>query len=1562
MNSFNSTKRSQLFAGASIAILAASMIAASAQAQQIETSTNLNSTISAHVTGGDTTPQSNTGAILGENIEFDATTENDGATTNGVFENNANTADATASANRNGVSASLANIGSSGTLLGGDDGIALSAVSENTGATASVTALNTLADIGTTLTDFATGSVDVSNNTASSTAVINDGSNTFAMSITGSEPVGYNNLATANAAVTTDLSGSAANVADLAGTLLVSSVQVADATVDSGAVTFDSTTFVRIDTTEDADVTGTATLDGNDVTATFTANARTASIGLAADDASTSVTAAISNAQIFDANADDSAALVDDNTVRADISGPDGVITTSFVDSSLSVASNTIAAAANGNTATTQIALADGLAYNTVAGNIASATIDEVGEVVDEVEKLADVIASAGLVGVNTQTVANGTLLSRANDSLVEVDVASPESSSIDVSTNRLTSAATGNNLTAGIASGDSSAVFDASAVLASRQQLDSVSVIAQGLNSDILVDVGGDGNAATFADSTITVASNVLASSALGNRARQTIALEATSLNATTDSSAVLLVELTPVEDAGEAAVSADGSVIIASAMINTAASVSANNVSNDIDVSTDDNANGSAENTSVLVTANTQQAFATGSDAGNSLSLTGVNVGSGAGIANLQTNDATSTVSATQTASIDVFYTGNLDSGSSEISGNNASAIARGTVAANTLTVDAQILALGANGAVTDSRPESLDATATAAFGVVNAQRVLADVTATSQPDDTNSFRMDLQGDLDNANTVVNANTLMAQAQGTVATNAVSLDVGTLTSVDSEGDAAIANLQNVSGADILATVNGDDSSPVIETEIDLSVLSSSVETSNNRIMASAESARASNVLTVSGTSLSGNAITARSEAYPDSDRNTVNAQFGVANTQVAGTGTVIASLRETTGDAFADSSAVVTDLNGAVTSSSIESNGNLLQALSSSNRATNAVSVDGTTLNRVTAGLANAQVSTQDVSALVGFAGTVDVEGFSVEAIVEEGIARGNLDGLSDDQRAAFLAEFEDAPGFALNDVTDEFSFESLGDGVLNLRVDGTIGSFNAGGVLVDVEGVVSSSTIAVEGNAVQGSAIGNSASNSVTVASTSADGNMGIANSEGWVNAAGDPESEAVADTSLASIQLLLVGSSSTTEVFTTFAIDGALDTAITDSSLSVSGNSAYGEAIGNTVTNSLTVAGTDLAGTATSGGLTSVQDGATADISASSTMDVASNVVSSGSNIAMDRNANSALGVVNNSTNTLTASSTNSTSVAQATGNSDVADGDNAEGDASFVLINAQNATGTLDTSATTSVYNIGSNDEATTGLVNGSVSMSNNATRSESTANRSANTVSVGADANLGASALLLNQQSSSTATVATATSNVAFAVAGTTTATESLDTSSVSVEGNTTLALARGNSASNTLNYTAGANYTGAAANATTTSLDNSVLANAALFNDQSNTGAVSATAAGGTSIALNATSAATDAGVLNASVSNSNNSTTAFAVGNTAANTVMLSALNTGMANVALGNQQTNTGAVTATASTVTYSISSLGTFGTSSFVNSGNAASATAIGNSSVSVIGAR
>lgn len=1584
-NKINSRSHSHLFTGASTAIMATAMMSVPANAQSIVTAPTFNSVLEAHTTMGNTTPQVNSGAIDANNTSFDGSITNNGVS-NGVFENNNNAATATAIANRNGVAASLETIGSS-TLP--DDGIALSGVSVNSGA---VTASATDANIGINATDFATGSVDVVGNTASSSATINEGSATYALAITGSEPVGYGNLATDNAAVTTDLSGSADNVAALDGTLLVSSVQIATAADSSGAVTSSSDTFLNIATTADATVNGTATLDSNTASSSFTANTRSASIGLAADDSNTSVTAAMSNAQLFDANVSgDAAALTSGTTISATIArdGTAPTQTTSFDDSSLSVSTNVVSAAAQGNIASTNITLADGLAYNTAAGNTASASIDDTAA--DDGDKLADISAIGGLIGVNTQVVQDGVLEAEVTSTSIAATVQSLDGSNVDVSGNRTLATATGNDVTAQIASGASSATFDASAVLASRQQLDDAGVTANASSSSVSVTVGDANASSEFVDSSVTLGGNIQAASATGSRARQSIDLEATALNANDAGSATLSIDQTPA--AGDEAVSAAGAVVIASAMINQGSAVSATNTGAVIEFDAAD----TATNTTTAIAGNAQQAFAVGSDAGNSLSLTGTDVGSGAGIANLQTNDATSSVTAAQTGTIDATFAGSLVASSAEITGNNQSAIARGTVSSNNLSVDAQTVALGAGGTATTSTPNSLNADATAAFGVVNVQQVLAGVTASIEPTGTNAYRMQVNGGVTDASAIVNNNTMMAQAQGAVTANSISLDVGTLTSTDSSGDAVIANLQNVSGANILATANGDADS-VIETQIGGAALRSSIETSGNRVTASAEAARASNVLTVTGTSLSGSGLNAVSNGDPDNDINSVTAQFGVANTQVAGTGNVTSSLRETAAGGFASSSAVVTDLDGAVTTTSVASNGNLLQALSSSNRATNAVSLEGASLSQVTAGLSNVQASSQDVSALIGFEGTDATAGTSALTVTNSGtgtfssgysISAGGLVTNTSGAAVSFTlsspltaaeAAFLTARGFTgattggstisiPNAGSADFSAftnyvaNTSGSTVVTFTgftIPGTAGTpatYNSGGVFIDAEGAITSSTIAVEGNAVQGSSIGNSAANSVTIAANSADGVAAIGTGEVVIGA--NPEATADADTTLASTQTLEAGSSSLTEVYTTFGIDAALGTAITDSSLSVADNSVYGEAIGNTVSNTLRVAGNDLAGTATSGVLSNSQDATSADIAATTDMDVASNVVSAGSTIALDRNVNNALGLVNNATNTLVASSTNSTSTAQANATSDTATSQNAIADGSFALVSGQRATGTLNTSATTSVFNVGLVDAATDGISNGTVSMSDNVTRAESTANRAANTMSVGAEASLGSTASLLNQQMSSTTTVANATSNIRMGVNGTSPL-ESLDTSSASIEGNSTLALARGNSASNTLNYSAGATYTAATGSATLSGTTTSAQANAALLNDQMNSGSVTANATGTTSIVLNATSGGTAAGVLNSAVNNNNNNVTAFAVGNTVTNTIMVGAQTAGMPNVALGNQQRNTGAVTANATSVTYTIGSNGTVLGSTMQNSGNAASATAIGNSSVSVVG--
>lgn len=1561
MNSNIKNKRSQLVGGASSAIIASMLIAVPASAQVSAPSINVDdvdytSQVVANVVGGDAAPQVNTAEIT-TNANSTATITNDGVTT-GTLENNSNTLDATAIANRNGVTASLDTIDST---TGNDDGLAVStvSVSEETRVTAVAGT-----DTGIDATDFSSGALDVIGNAAAAAVVVNEGSGEYAITVSGSEPNGYTTLATTNADVVADLSGSAADLVASNGVVQVSSVQLsgADTSSQNAGVTT-SSIDVFADTSEgtDADITAAVTVEDNALTADFTGNARDASIALAADDANTSVTAAVTNVQRYDAT-DDSFdnAYVFGSAIEAfvDSSGNIGSDVLTLRDGSVSVSSNELAATAEGNTATTSISLADGLAYDGAAANSATATIDE--RLADT--KLADVAADAGFVGANTQVAEDGSIISNVSASDVTAQVQGTVGSNVTVAGNRMVSSASGNDVTASIESGENSALFDGSAALASRQELQAADVTATMIFTNTIEAQVGYDNGASFADSTVTIDQNIQAASATGNTSRQSIDLAATSLNAGDDTGVSLRADTLPAGDASLA--SADGAIVIANAMINTDSDVTANIDDARIYLDANDSDLGESFNTATAITDNVQQAFATGSDAGNSISLTGVDVGAAAGIVNVQSNDSTSDVSAYLTAEIESYNNANIESASAEVSGNTQSAVARGVVASNTLSVDAQTVDVDVLADDTANTNEfgpggTVVRADDVAYGMINAQEVDGDVTATVDPDNI-MVNLQLSDDAYDSTLALENNSVVAQAQGAVATNAATLEIGSLTSSDiggeGEGYASVSNLQQLGENSVVATASGE-GSEVMLTELS-DAFTSNISTSSNRVAAIAEGSRANNSLSIVATEVEGLADAGNSDVYDLV--NDVDATFALANTQESQVGSITATLRDSDpASSFLDSSAIVTDLSNSVDQSSVATDNNLLQALASSNKATNSLSLDTVTLTNSSSGLANLQVSEKDVSALIGYEGNSGITPFSVTGIVTAGVWEGNLSTLTADQLTAFQNAYNGQTNYSYNAGTGDVSFDSVGDGSLTLPVGGSAGSYNSGGVMTFVDGNITSGTVTVDGNAVQGSAIGNSATNQMAVTATSFDGDDSYGNTEVFTDAGGNPEAMADGDASLASNQE--VDGDIESRIYTTFGIDGGLDDTISNSSLSVSDNSAYSESIGNTVANSLTVAGTDMDNDATSGSLASSQDGGTSSITAFSDMEVVSNAVSTGSNVDVDGNTNNALAVTNNASNTVIASATNSASSGQATAFSDVQDGTPATTSSSFALNNGQSASGSLTADARTSVTNVEAIDTETTGIVDGSVSMSSNMTRAEATVNRASNTLSVGADADLGSTGALVNQQSSSVDAQALASSNIVLGVHGDATdPVQSINSSSAAVEGNMTIALARGNSTSNMLNYTSGSTYSAQENNATLSGSSANAVADAALLNDQQNSGLVSAVANASNRIVLNGQNAPTAAGVLNGTVSNSNNTVAAFAYGNSASNTVMLSSLNTGMANVAVGNQQLNTGNVTAGAN-VTFAISSNGLVGASSMQNSGNAASATAIGNSSVTIIGA-
>lgn len=411
-----------------------------------------------------------------------------------------------------------------------------------------------------------------------------------------------------------------------------------------------------------------------------------------------------------------------------------------------------------------------------------------------------------------------------------------------------------------------------------------------------------------------------------------------------------------------------------------------------------------------------------------------------------------------------------------------------------------------------------------------------------------------------------------------------------------------------------------------------------------------------------------------------------------------------------------------------------------------------------------------------------------------------------------------------------------------------------------------------------------------------------------------------------------------------------------VDSAPLSSVTGSTLSVTDNRQSAKAVANTALNSVSIAGSNVAARSA---LQSTQSGV-APVTASSTLEVFAPAASSGSTVRLSGNTNSALGVINDVTNTLTvaggnvqpAGSTGAVSLIE-TGS---ADNVTATGD--HVLSNRQTAGATVSSTATTSLYNEDRLVPTTAGLVSGSFTISGNNTLAEASANRATNTASVMGDAAQGASAGIVNVQGSTAAVNATAVTTARVTLGGAV----PLNSGSVSLDGNTTAALARGNAATNVLDSGAGSNYGPATANGSAalvgTPLALNVGASAAILNSQNNAGPVTASSTGVSyQVALNGTPGG--AGTSNGTVGVTGNTVAAQAYGNSATNRLTQVALNTGAPSAAVGNYQVNTGAVTATVTTASFGINALGTVGGSSLRTTGNQITASATGNSAVSSI---
>ncbi|MFA7439967.1 MAG: hypothetical protein WCZ66_03260 [Sphingomonadaceae bacterium] len=129
--------------------------------------------------------------------------------------------------------------------------------------------------------------------------------------------------------------------------------------------------------------------------------------------------------------------------------------------------------------------------------------------------------------------------------------------------------------------------------------------------------------------------------------------------------------------------------------------------------------------------------------------------------------------------------------------------------------------------------------------------------------------------------------------------------------------------------------------------------------------------------------------------------------------------------------------------------------------------------------------------------------------------------------------------------------------------------------------------------------------------------------------------------------------------------------------------------------------------------------------------------------------------------------------------------------------------------------TATSSATTRLYNEDRIATIGLGLANSSVTMSGNSTVGEASANRAVNSVTLNTGTTQTASAGIANDQQSTAAVNANATTfaNVTLAGGDALAPAAALANGGVTIAGNSTRALARGNTATNVLNVAADSDY-----------------------------------------------------------------------------------------------------------------------------------------------------
>lgn len=1523
--------------------------------------------------------QANSGTpVLAENLGslVTANVGDTGATVNGTVSLNQNSLSATASGN-----ASATNVVMLASNLTAQENSAASAASVSvaagsTTATAGLSATNLQSNISSATVPnditaqlsgdrvaalFTTdGSTTVANVVALTGAAVSLDQNALKATATGNSASTGVTLtgaagAASNATVQAAVGNSQINDSTSGGAVMAVSSTMADSGVSMlGGATTTSQLSVSSNT-----LASSAT--GSSATNTLAANVTNLTVGqnlLAADAASVSTSNATSTAALGLASVQiNEATVTASNTATVATTPFAGVQVSSAVGSQLTASGNQASASSTGNSvdntvqviATTLASTTGGANAIAALSNLQSNAVTGTASALVGASGTASTIPIVGLQvnGAVTDSSGVASTLTVADNSVSAKALGNTGSNQLAVSGTTLTSTAptvaTGLSSTA-TTSGNVTSEFS----LVNSQQ----DAVSSGRTADATNVVVGINTTSLLSDSNLTVANNTVSAEARNNQISNAASL--TGFATLTTSAGVLNVQ--------DASTAVTATVTGASTGVVT---------------------NGALTNASVTIDQNAIQGLAVGSSAGNSLSVSAAVLAGNPKTTQvategvLQTGVSTTTATGiTQTADFSLANSQNQTAGliEAKVTGtqtfNNA---ATGAVAGSQLTVSGnavQAVAQSLSGSNALALSGTTSASATAALGNLQASTSAVEATITTA---TQGAILGTTS-LGTSQLTVSGNTIKAMGMGASVDNSLSATASVLsgnpvatalqtgytgttpTGITQRADFALSSSQNQSGA-VSATVTS--GTQTISDAAAAAVTGSQLTLSGNTVQSTAQSLSASNALNLSGTT-------------------SLDATSALANLQVS-TSVVTADTTAQQGISSGLTS---------VGTSSLTVSGNSAQAVATGASATNVMRASaavltgnpvGTTATETGVSTANQSAGTlaqtadfslvnnQSQKAGAVSADVTGMQGIALSAAAAVATSPLSVTGNSVQGIAQSLSATNVLALSGTNSANASASVGNLqvSDSVLTTTTTATQGVIGA--TVATVGTAVAPSNITVSGNVARALAVGTSASNALSVDSANLSGNSigEVANTGGSSYNSLTP-AVTTADFAVSNVQNQ--SGALTATLLSTQIVDMPA-ASVTGGAITVSGNTAASVAQANSAGNNLTLTGANQSGL--TGALLSVQTG-TASVAATqaATDGVNTFAVKTGqlNGTAATVSSNSLLvsAGMNEAFNTQTVSGAtlaadgargNDTTTSGLTGVTALT---SATSGAAFSVQNVQSGTtGEVSAIAQPELIGISAASSATSSKM----TVSDNTVTAKANVNYASNALNLQASNTLAGSGAVNNVQTSDAGgTGVSATiggSTAATTTVGIAPPVPTITSSTATVSGNVLNAQAGGNTSLNTLSATAlngisDGGVTGSSSSATgpTTATSNATFA---VLNYQGNNSAISASVQYA-SIGMGSTTGQSYSTALV-----QNNAVVASGYGNTASNSLGMSAL-TGNANAAsagISNVQYNLGAVNASVSNVSIGIAGAGGVTGGQATVSGNSVAAQAVGNSAVNRI---